>query len=96
MTHMNPLIAPARRLARQIKRLGATAARLLALGLFAAMTWQQDPETVASGLRVPNPLVSKGFWGKDRNVSPAEVVDHCFVVLGRLAGADLHGDGAVA
>ncbi len=37
MNQRNPVIAPLRRLDRQIKRLGATAVRLLALGLFAAM-----------------------------------------------------------
>ena len=37
MNQKNPVIAPLRRLDRQMKRLGATAVRLLALGLFAAM-----------------------------------------------------------
>ncbi len=50
MNQLDPVIACLNRLEddnRRMKQIGATALALLALALFAAMVWQQDPDTVA-------------------------------------------------
>ena len=47
MDQQDAVIAHLHRLDRRMKRIGATAVGLMALALFTAMAWQQDPQTVA-------------------------------------------------